>query len=32
MSADLQKARVGARPERRWIYVQPTESYHLDAP
>ncbi len=30
MSADLQKARFGARPERRWVYVQPTESYQLD--
>jgi 7-keto-8-aminopelargonate synthetase-like enzyme len=30
MSADLQKARFGARRERRWVYVQPTESYQFD--
>jgi hypothetical protein len=30
MSADLQKARFGARPERRWVYVQPTESFQND--
>jgi 7-keto-8-aminopelargonate synthetase-like enzyme len=30
MSADLQKARFGARPERRWLYVQPTDSYQAD--
>ena len=30
MSADLQKHRFGARRERRWVYVQPTESYQAD--
>ena len=30
MSADLQKARFGARPEKRWAYVQPTETYNAD--
>jgi hypothetical protein len=30
MSADLQKSRFGARPVRRWVYVQPTESYQND--
>ena len=30
MSADLQKARFGARPQRRWLYVQPTDSYQAD--
>jgi hypothetical protein len=30
MSADLQKARFGATAQRRWVYVQPTESYQLD--
>src|SRR5439155_13875336 len=30
MSADLQKSRFGARPERRWVYVQPSDSYQLD--
>ena len=30
MSADLQKARFGARPQRRWVYVQPTESFQND--
>jgi hypothetical protein len=30
MSADLQKSRFGAGRQRRWVYVQPTESYQLD--
>ena len=30
MSADLQKSRFGATPERRWAYVQPTETYNAD--
>jgi hypothetical protein len=30
MSADLHKARFGARPQRRWLYVQPTDSYQAD--
>lgn len=30
MSADLQKARFGARRTRRWAYVQATETYHSD--
>jgi hypothetical protein len=30
MSADLQKARFGARPQRRWLYLQPTDSYQAD--
>jgi hypothetical protein len=30
MSADLQKSRFGARSERRWVYVQPTDSYQVD--
>jgi 7-keto-8-aminopelargonate synthetase-like enzyme len=30
MSADLQKARFGAVPERRWAYVQTTDSYQAD--
>jgi 7-keto-8-aminopelargonate synthetase-like enzyme len=30
MSADLHKARFGARPVRRWAYVQPTETYNAD--
>ena len=30
MSADLQKARFGARQERRWVYVQPSDSYQVD--
>jgi 7-keto-8-aminopelargonate synthetase-like enzyme len=30
MSADLQKARFGAIPEKRWAYIQPTESYQAD--
>jgi hypothetical protein len=28
MSADLQKARFGARPEKRWAYVQATETFN----
>jgi hypothetical protein len=27
IGADLQKARFGAKRERRWVFVQPTESY-----
>jgi hypothetical protein len=27
MSADLQKSRFGARPIRRWAYVQPTDDF-----
>lgn len=30
MSADLQKARFGAVAQRRWVYVQPTDTYHAD--
>ncbi|MEN3308425.1 MAG: hypothetical protein V7603_4627 [Micromonosporaceae bacterium] len=30
MSADLQKSRFGAKPQRRWVYVQPTDVYHSD--
>jgi hypothetical protein len=30
MSADLQKSRFGATPRRRWVYVQPTDTYHND--
>jgi 7-keto-8-aminopelargonate synthetase-like enzyme len=30
MSAELQKARFGARPEKRWAYVQATETYNAD--
>ena len=30
MSADRHKARFGARPVRRWAYVQPTETYNAD--
>ena len=30
MSAELQKSRFGARPEKRWAYVQPTETYNAD--
>jgi 7-keto-8-aminopelargonate synthetase-like enzyme len=30
MSADLQKARFGARRERRWVYLQSTDGYQLD--
>jgi 7-keto-8-aminopelargonate synthetase-like enzyme len=30
MGADLQKSRFGARPERRWAYLQPTETYNAD--
>jgi 7-keto-8-aminopelargonate synthetase-like enzyme len=30
MSADLQKSRFGARPEKRWAYVQATETYNSD--
>jgi len=30
MSADLQKARFGAQRERRWVYLQSTDGYHLD--
>jgi len=28
MSADLQKSRFGATPQARWVYVQPTDTYH----
>ena len=30
MSADLQKSRFGARPEKRWAYVQATETFNSD--
>jgi 7-keto-8-aminopelargonate synthetase-like enzyme len=30
MSADLQKSRFGAMPEKRWAYVQATETYNAD--
>ena len=30
MSADLHKARFGARREKRWAYVQPTDTYNSD--
>jgi 7-keto-8-aminopelargonate synthetase-like enzyme len=30
MSADLQKARFGAKRERRWVYLQATDGFHLD--
>jgi hypothetical protein len=30
MSAELQKSRFGARPEKRWAYVQATETYNSD--
>ena len=30
MGADLQKARFGARRERRWAYVQASETYNAD--
>ncbi len=30
MSAGLQKSRFGARPEKRWAYVQATETYNAD--
>jgi 7-keto-8-aminopelargonate synthetase-like enzyme len=30
MSAELQKARFGARPEKRWAYVQATETFNAD--
>jgi len=30
MSADLQKSRFGAHRERRWVYVQSTDGFHLD--
>ncbi len=30
VSADLHKARFGAVREKRWVYVQPSESYHTD--
>ena len=30
MSAELQKARFGARREKRWAYVQATETYNAD--
>jgi hypothetical protein len=30
MSADLQKSRFGATRERRWVYLQSTDGYHLD--
>jgi 7-keto-8-aminopelargonate synthetase-like enzyme len=30
MGADLHKARFGARRERRWAYIQPTETYNAD--
>lgn len=30
MTAGLQKSRFGARPERRWAYVQSTDSFNAD--
>jgi len=30
MSADLHKARLGAQPEKRWAYVQPTDTFNAD--
>jgi hypothetical protein len=30
MSAGLHKARFGARRERQWAYIQPTETYNAD--
>ena len=30
MSAELHKSRFGARPVKRWVYVQPTDTYHTD--
>jgi hypothetical protein len=30
MSADLHKARFGAVRQRRWAYVQPTDTYSAD--
>jgi 7-keto-8-aminopelargonate synthetase-like enzyme len=30
MSADLQKSRFGARAQKRWAYVQPTDTYNAD--
>jgi len=30
MSADLQKSRFGASRERRWVYLQSTDGFHLD--
>ncbi len=30
MSAGLQKSRFGAAPRRRWVYLQPTDSYQAD--
>ena len=30
MSAELQKSRFGARPEKRWAYVQATEKFNSD--
>ena len=30
MSADLQKSRFGAARERRWAYVQATDTYNSD--
>ncbi|GAA3185074.1 hypothetical protein GCM10010531_44110 [Blastococcus jejuensis] len=30
MSAELQKSRFGARPEKRWAYVQATETFNSD--
>jgi hypothetical protein len=30
MGADLHKARFGARREKRWAYVQPSETYNAD--
>ena len=31
MSADLQKSRFGARPEKRWAYVQATDTFNAAA-
>lgn len=30
MAAGLHKRRFGAVPEKRWVYVQPTDNYHVD--
>lgn len=30
MGTELQKSRFGARPEKRWAYVQATETYNSD--
>jgi hypothetical protein len=30
MSAELHKSRFGARPEKRWVYLQATETFNAD--